>query len=139
MDLLTTHSQDMRRFVEAVAQRAHVDRYEEASQLSQATIEVLGQAISGGEAAQLARWLPDELGSVLTEQSGNASRFDKFNFLDSIGARIPAVDTERVEQQVVAVLNVLRRTASGDELADTIAQLPPELSAMFGPHPDSGE
>lgn len=135
MVMRTVHTEQMKTFVEAVRQRAELANYVEAHQLCRACLEVLGETISGGEAKQLAQWLPDELGGELATQHGEASRFDKPSFLDKVGGKIHSVESERVEQQVSAVLNTTRAAAPPDELADTIAQLPPELSAMFEPNP----
>lgn len=132
MNLLTEHSPQLRDFVQRVQDRAQLENYEEAHQLSRASLRVLGQSVSGGEAKRLAEWVPPELQDELTEQSGHASAFDKKNFLEKIGGLTYSVDTDRVEQRVTAVLQVLRASAKGGELDDTIAQLPPELSRMFG-------
>lgn len=131
MDELTTHSTALREFVNDVQRRAEVDSYEEAHQLSHATLGALGEAVSGGQAQQLSGWLPPELAQELAEKSGHAQAFDKPNFLDAVGGAIHTVDDQRVERQVTGVLNALRGSAPAGELDDTIAQLPRELAALF--------
>lgn len=133
MIMRTVHTEEMRAFVEAVRERAGLANYEEANQLCSACLEVLGETISGGEAGKLAEWLPDELGGTLSAQHGPASRFDKPSFLDKVGGKVHSVDSERVERQVQAVLNTTRAQAPREEFADTVAQLPPELAALFEP------
>lgn len=124
-------SQQMSEFVEQVRERAGIDNVEEADQLSRASAQVLGQTISGGQAENLALQLPDELGAELAAQRGQASAFDKAQFLEKIGGKILSVDADRVERQVSAVLSTIRDTARRGELDDTLAQLPPELAEMF--------
>lgn len=133
MVMRTVHTEEMKAFVDAVRQRAELADYDEAQQLCRACLEVLGESISGGEAGKLAQWLPDDLSGQLGTQTGHASRFDKLGFLDKIGGKVHSVDRERVERQVAAVLNTIRASAPREELGDTIAQLPPELAAMFDP------
>lgn len=131
MDMLGTHSDELRRFVEQVQQRAGLDNYEEAHQLVRATLNVLGQSISGGEAKQLGDWLPPDVRTELTDQSGHASGFDKRNFLEKVGGMVYTVDLEQVEKQVRAALQVARASAPDAERDDLIAQLPPELGDLF--------
>lgn len=130
--ILTHHTQHLRDFVTEVQQRAGLKRYAEAHQLASATVGVLGESISGGEAKQLAQWLPKELATELSAKTGQATAFDKANFVEKVGGKVYSVDTEKVEGQIEAVLRTLRETAKSGELSDTIDQLPPELAAMFG-------
>lgn len=131
MDLLSTHSDELRGFVEQVQQRAGLDNYEEAHQLVRATLNVLGQSVSGGETKQLAGWLPPDVRNELTDQTGHASGFDKRNFLEKVGGMVYTVDLDRVEKQVRAALQVASASAPAGERDDLIAQLPPELGDLF--------
>ncbi|WP_026454810.1 DUF2267 domain-containing protein [Saccharomonospora iraqiensis] len=124
-------SQQMTEFAEKVRERAGIDNVEEADQLSRACAQVLGETISGGQAENLALQLPDELGAELAAQRGQASSFDKAQFLEKVGGKILSVDTDRVERQVAAVFATIRETTRKGELNDTLAQLPPELTEMF--------
>lgn len=129
--LLTTHSQELRDFVTQVQQGARLENYEEAHQAARATLAVLGQSISGGEAQRLAAWVPPDLRDQLAGQSGQASAFDKPNFIEKISGMLYTVDPERVEKQIRAVLSTLRVAATDGELNDTISQLPPDLAELF--------
>lgn len=132
MNLLTEHSDHLQEFVSDVQRRAGLERYEEAHQLALATVEVLGQSLSGGgRGQQLAGWLPRELGEQLGSQSGHASAFDRANFLEKVGGKIYTVDAERVRDQVSAALRALRTTGPAEEFDDTMNQLPQELADMF--------
>lgn len=124
-------SENLEEFVRQVQEHAGLDSYNEAHQLARATVRALGTSISGGQATQLAQWLPDKLQDELADKTGQASRFDKTNFLEKVAGQIHSVDLESVETQVSATLGVVRSSASAEQLEDTIAQLPRELSVMF--------
>lgn len=128
---MTSHSDQLREFIQQIQHRASLEQYEEAHQLAVATLEALGQSVSGGQAQQLAQWVPPELGEELTGHTGHASAFDKSNFLDKIGGKIFTVDIERVEQYVRVTLQTVRSYAPTEEFDNTIAQLPDELAALF--------
>ena len=126
-----THSDQLREFVEQVQQRAGLDNYEEAHQLVRATLNVLGQSISGGEAKQLAGWLPADVRTELTDQSGHAGGFDKRNFLEKVGGMVYTVDLDQVEKQTRAALQVVHAWAPDGERDDVLTQLSGELAEMF--------
>ncbi|MBB3663204.1 MULTISPECIES: DUF2267 domain-containing protein [Prauserella salsuginis group] len=124
-------SAELEEFVRAAQQRAGLESYNEAHQLCRATARALGTSVSGGQAKQLAQWLPDVLEAELGDKSGHAERFDKTTFLNKIGGETHTVDMESMERQASAVLSVLRSWAPTGQVDDTIAQLPRELSALF--------
>jgi len=130
-NVLTTHSGELQDFLQRVQQSARLANYEEAHRAAQATLTVLGQSISGGEARRLAEWLPAELREQCAEQSGHATAFDKANFVDKVGGMLYTVDAERGENEIRAVLRQVRASAPHGELDDTISQLPAELAEMF--------
>lgn len=125
-------STTLQEFVQRVQGLADIGNYDEAEQVARATLSSLGETVSGGQAKQLATWLPPELQAELAEKHGQASSFDKRQFLDKVAGKIYTVELDRAEAQVSAVLQVVRSAAPSNEIDDTIAQLPPELSAMFG-------
>lgn len=131
MDVLGTHSDELGKFIEQVQQRAGLDNYEEAHQLVQATLNVLGQSVSGGEAKQLAGWLPPDVRNELSQETGHAGGFDKRNFLEKVGGMVYTVDLDQVEKQVRAALQVVGASAPDGEREDVLAQLPDELADMF--------
>lgn len=131
MNLITEHSEELITFVHDVQHRAGLDNYHEAHQLSLATLGTLGETISGGEARQLARWLPMELAKRLATQTGQANRVSPNAFLEKVGGQVTTVDPDRLDAQVRATLQALRDTAPAGELNDTIAQLPQPIAALF--------
>lgn len=124
-------SAELEEFVHAAQQRAGLESYNEAHQLCRATVRALATSVSGGQAQQLAQWLPDVLQAELGDKSGHAERFDKATFLNKIGGETHTVDMDSMEHQASAVLSVLRSWAPSSQVDDTIAQLPPGLSALF--------
>ncbi|MGH3097509.1 MAG: DUF2267 domain-containing protein [Streptosporangiales bacterium] len=128
-------SGQLEQFVRGVQHRAGLDSYNEAHQLARATVATLAASLSAGQAAQLAQWLPDKLRGELAASSGQAGRFDKTTFVDTVGGEIHTIDADRVEAQAAAVLQVLRAAAPREQIDDTLAQLPTELAAMFDSSP----
>lgn len=124
-------SPQLQEFVRRVQELAGLESYNEAHQLARATVRALGASVSGGQAKQLAQWLPEKLRDELGQKSGQASQFDKTSFLDKVSGQVHAVDVDQIESQVTAVLHVVGSTAPRQEIDDTLAQLPPELAAMF--------
>lgn len=130
-NILTTHSDELREFLQRVQQSAGLANYEEAHRAAQATLTVLGQSISGGEAQRLAEWLPPDMQEQLSGRTGHATAFDKANFVDKVSGMLSTVDAERGENEIRAVLRQLRGRAPAGELDDTISQLPSELAELF--------
>ncbi|MGH3096331.1 MAG: DUF2267 domain-containing protein [Streptosporangiales bacterium] len=131
-------SEQLQAFVRQVQERAGLGSYNETHQLARATVRALGASVSAGQAEQLAQWLPDKLRAELGTKDGQAARFDKASFVDTVGGEIHTVDTGRVETQAAAVLQSIRAAAPSEQINDTLAQLPPELAAMFDSPSGSG-
>jgi len=103
-----------------------------------ATLEALGQRITGGEAKNIASQLPERLGDRLRAEAGEAGELSVEGFLDRVG------DHERdrgqvdpsaadVEEHVRGVLSALGDTVSGSELEDARDRLPSEFDPLFEP------
>lgn len=123
----------MRAVVDQVRRRAGLERDEEAERVVRATMHKLGARISSGQARDLAAVLPPELGEELTNHgTRQATSVDKHELIDQISAEIHSVDAETVEEHVAVVLHTVRQWAPDTELDDTLAQLPPQLAALFG-------
>lgn len=118
-------------FVNDVARGASV-RHEQAEELTRATLRELGRSISAGEATRLAAWLPAELRTDLTSDSGQARRIDKRTFVDTVGRSGGSTDSTTAENQVRAVFHAVRSEVhDSNELRDTLAQLPTDLAELF--------
>jgi uncharacterized protein (DUF2267 family) len=90
-----------------------------------ATLEVLGQRLSGGEASDLAAQLPTELKGLLDAQQGDAEGFGVDEFLRRVAEReARGCGPDQAREHARAVLSTLSEAASGGELADLKSQLP---------------
>jgi uncharacterized protein (DUF2267 family) len=132
---------DHDQFIELVRQRAGVqasrrldampltDR-EMAENLTRATLQVLTQRISGGEARDLARQQPPEFEEALRPEREKAEPFDLEVFIQRVADRA-LVDFEAARAGVRAVFQTLREAVTGDEFEDVLAQLPREYTALL--------
>jgi len=132
---------DYDQFIELVRQRAGVpgsrrldsmpltDR-EMAEILTRAALEVLAQRISGGEARDVARQLPDKLADALQPEHEHAEPFDLEVFVQRVADRA-LVDFEAARAGVRAVFQTLREAVTGDEFEDVLAQLPREYTTLL--------
>jgi uncharacterized protein (DUF2267 family) len=132
---------DYDQFIELVRQRAGVpgsrrldgmalNDTEMATILSRATLQVLAQRISGGEARDIARQLPGDLDEALRPEHEQAEPFDLEVFIQRVADRA-LVDFEAARAGVRAVFQTLREAVTGDEFEDVLAQLPREYTTLL--------
>lgn len=131
MTLPDEHSADMKRFLSELRETAQLSSDQEAERLARATISALAEAVSTGQANQLAAGLPEELHFELGASTGQAERFDVQGFLDRISGEVDTVDADEVEREVRSMLGVLRSWAPSGEIDDTVQQLPKGLTNLF--------
>ncbi len=117
-------------FLARVQHQSGLTSRAEARQLSDATLGALATAVSSGQLADLTRHLPNAV-QPSDHSPGHATSFDKGAFLDAVSGGVPSTDLEEVEILTSAVLNVVREEAPQEQVTDTLAQLPPELAALF--------
>jgi uncharacterized protein (DUF2267 family) len=115
---------DHEAFAKTVAEAAGIDPAT-AERAIEATLVTLGQRISEGEAADLARHLPDSLAAWLV-QRGEAQAFGADEFFRRVAER-EGTDPETAERHARAVLAALARREGRKELHDMLSQLPREL------------
>lgn len=120
------------RFVEAVSRRSELPT-EQAATISRAVLQTLADRITGGESADLAAQLPDELSGYLTEPTDGGGG-GPVTFLRRVADRA-GVDPAVAEVGTVAVLATLREAVTVDEFQDLVAQLPKGFDAMVDPIP----
>src|ERR1700754_4124377 len=101
---------DFPEFVQAVAARSRLSR-EEASDLSRATLELLGHMISPGEARDFAAELPGELGSYVRQGAERRERFDFQQAVGRIQLRV-GLSAAESDRGIRAVLATLREAVS---------------------------
>lgn len=129
---LARSSAGLREFVGQVQRLTGLETEEETETLARATLRKLGARISSGQARDLTGALPAELtAEMVSQNTPQASAFDKHELVDQISGEVHSVDAEKVERQVVAVLQTLAQWVPDDQVDDTLAQLPGELAALF--------
>jgi uncharacterized protein (DUF2267 family) len=117
-------------FLNKVQDRIGPAQPEEARRAIIATLETLGERISGGESSDLAEQLPEELKEPLRQASEDNEEFSLDEFLKRVGER-ENIDTDEAREHVSAVMTVLKEAVSGGELDNIRAQLPQEFEPLF--------
>lgn len=120
-------------FITAVATRAEVPQ-ERAAALTYATLEVLADRITAGEAEDLADKLPDRLADHLrtTAVRENAHAFGLHEFVGRVGQRA-GVDGSMAHAGAHAVFATVRDAVPAYEFGDTLAQLPKDYWEITQP------
>ena len=117
-------------FITKVGGRADVS-LRAADALTAATLQTLAERISGGEAAQLATYLPDELEPHLTGAEELAQSFDSQEFVRRVAERA-GTDADRAETGIRAVFATLREETPREQLRDVLTQLSKDYSSLVG-------
>ena len=117
-------------FLNKVQDRIGPAQLDEASRAIIATLETLGERVSGGEANDLAEQLPEELKEPLQQASEDNEEFSLDEFLGRVGER-EDVETDAARNHASAVMTVLREAVTGGELDNIRAQLPQEFESLF--------
>lgn len=122
---VTMSSQD---FTAMVRKRGEFDSDEEAEQATRATLETLGERVSGGQAQDMAAELPEPLGGYLTARAGpkaTSKDYDFAEFCRRVADREPAeIGPAEAQSRVRAVLTVLQEAVSDSEWENMCTQLP---------------
>jgi uncharacterized protein (DUF2267 family) len=138
-ELVYQYSDEWRyeRFLSTVEQTAGIS-WIRAERAARATLETLGERIAPGEARELARDLPHELGAWLTAGFAGAGGgheeaegFGVDEFLRRVGEREGA-GVETAEHHARAVFVALARLVRGEEITRLAGQLPHEYRSLIG-------
>ncbi|MCW2983453.1 MAG: hypothetical protein JWR63_1023 [Conexibacter sp.] len=117
-------------FLATVEREAHVPR-DEAEGAVSATLETLGERISGGEARDLAERLPAQLAELVVRHADDGPQpLSAREFLKRVQIR-ELVPIDAAEAHVRAVFAALRRTVGPDEIADLASELPRDLERLL--------
>lgn len=100
-----------------------------AEALTLATLRTFTQRISGGEAADLADRVPDELRPFLTKAEEPPEVFPYAEFVGRV-AESAGVERATAEAGIASVLHALRDVAGNKEFTDALAQLPKDLANL---------
>ncbi len=103
---------------------------EMAETLVRATLQVLAQRISGGEARDIARQLPPPLDEWLRPEHEKAEPFDLEVFVQRVADRT-LVDVDAARVGVRAVFRTLREAVTGDKFEDVLDRLPREYATLL--------
>jgi uncharacterized protein (DUF2267 family) len=113
-------------FLQRVADRTALFP-EQAGEVAAAVLEVLAERIAGGEADDLAQYLPEELRAALkrgkARTRGKAQRMSLDEFVRRVAEREGVDDTQAFEH-AGAVLQTLRDSVPDKEFSDLLHQLP---------------
>lgn len=102
----------------------------EAERAARAVLETLAERITGGEARDIAVFLPRELRGLLESTPEPAEGFGLDEFLRRVAER-EGVDQETAEEHTRAVFTALGVAVAPGELRDMVAQLPREFSPLL--------
>ncbi|MFI7281357.1 DUF2267 domain-containing protein [Micromonospora chersina] len=121
-------------FVAKVAERAGLP-VKTARSLTEATLRTLAERISGGEAADLADHVADELRPLLARaRPEEPEAFGYDEFLRRIADRAGTAP-DIAEKGARAVLQTLHRVVGHVEFEQAMAELPREIGALAQPVP----
>ncbi|HEY4429146.1 MAG TPA: DUF2267 domain-containing protein [Solirubrobacteraceae bacterium] len=101
-----------------------------AERAARATLETLGERITGDQARMLAEDLPAELRTWLLADGEDAQRFELGEFVRRVAER-EEVDPETSERHAIGVFTALARLVRSDEMKRLAAQLPQEYRALL--------
>ena len=102
----------------------------EAEEALEATLEALGECISGGEAEDLAAELPSELAEALTRAGGDPESLSLEEFFGRVAEKQGSGEA-LAEKHARAVLSVLGRAVDDGELSDMRSQLPRDFQPLL--------
>jgi uncharacterized protein (DUF2267 family) len=123
-------------FIDHVAQRAGLTR-DQAAALTAATLAVLADRISGGQALDLAAALPEELAKPLRKAPQKLpEKYGYDEFVEKVHQRAPGVPRGYVESGIRTVMLTLREAVGEKELRDTLAQLPHQFQQLLMEAPE---
>jgi uncharacterized protein (DUF2267 family) len=112
-------------FIGQVQHRAQLADSGAAAHAIHATLETLGERLSGDEVRELAAQLPVEIGAFLQLSKAKAS-FGMDGFFDRVRDR-EGVNLKQAMHHARVVISVLVEAVSAGEIEDVRAQLPQDL------------
>lgn len=115
-------------FLDAVDDRLPADT--DPRTATNAVLETLAERVTGGEAVDLATYLPRELRDPLLDADEDAETFDPETFLERVADRAD-VDDDEARAVARAATATVGETAPAVELENVRSQLPPEFDPLF--------
>jgi uncharacterized protein (DUF2267 family) len=112
-----------------VEQLTGLDR-PEAERATEAALRTLAERITGGEARDIAAFLPREMRGWMVPTPEAAEPFDRLEFIRRVAER-EGVDPETAEEHVRAVFQMLGFAVAPGELRDMASQLPKDFEDLL--------
>lgn len=118
-------------FAEALQNHGDFDSRNDALRAAEATLEILGERLSKGEAEEVAKYFPEEPGNWLVPDApGDAGDFSFDEFVDRVASRAE-ISTDQAVQEAEAVTDVVAVMLGEEELEQMESQLPETYEPMF--------
>jgi uncharacterized protein (DUF2267 family) len=125
-------------FIATVEREAGVP-HEQAERAVTATLQTLGERLSGGEARDVAEHLPPELQDLVDQHADGGPRaLSAREFVGRVQSR-ERVPVHQAREHVRAVFAALREAVPPAEIADLASELPRELEMLLFDDPPLGE
>jgi uncharacterized protein (DUF2267 family) len=112
-----------------VEQLAGLDRAQ-AERATEATLQTLSERITGGEASDIAAFLPPEMRRWIVPAKEPAEPFDRAEFIRRVAER-EGVPPEIAEDHVRSVFQMLGYAVAPGELRDMASQLPKDFDDLL--------
>lgn len=117
-------------FLDTIQERNDIDSADITRDATEATLTTLGEALTGGQAVDIATYLPAEFEDLLTESDlGTAVSYSPDKFIAEVAQR-EGIENTDAEMSVQAVLSVVAEAASDRERENT-KKLPDEFGPLF--------
>ena len=116
---------------DAIRDRGGMDTTDDAQDAAMATLHTLGERITGGQAADLADYLPDELAGAVAGPGGEAEEFGPREFVDRVADREAEADQEAAQRHVRATMETLGVRVNRLQWRDVRGQLPEEYASLY--------
>ncbi|XVH30609.1 DUF2267 domain-containing protein [Haloferacaceae archaeon DSL9] len=123
-------------FVRTVQDRSRLDSSEEAKAAAEATLRVLSQRITHGQAEAIAAELPEGFKDTMREADSteDAEEFSPDEFVERVAERervTGGLDPDDARRHTEAVLTALRDELDEETWTDATSQLPAEFDRLY--------
>lgn len=120
-------------FYQLVLEASHIETIDRAEVATDAVLETLGESLTGGEADDVARQLPDELAASIEHADYDGAGYDRAAFVEQVSERLrdTQLEPDDAERYADGVTDALTAAITEGELENLKAQLDAELDPLF--------
>ncbi|NKE34370.1 DUF2267 domain-containing protein [Natronococcus sp. JC468] len=120
-------------FYRLVQEASHLETIDRAQVATEAVLKTLGEAVTGGEAEDVAAQLPSELASIVEDADHDGTGYDREEFVERVSEHLQGTDVEDADAEQFAdgVTDAIAATLTQGELQDLKAQLDGDLHPLF--------